>query len=702
MNFKTEIIVREWNRILGKNPNASKQSHIRELGMYLLDKKYPQQFVDELYENLMLRELDFKDADAFKAYTSKHKVKPTTTVKIGGKSMTAGEADPSLVKKDDDKKSKSKSSIYEKPNTVAGDPKQGDNQIKNEMLEHGYNGIEDALGKKPAPGNPGSAFNEIVSGEGIHMLDENPNMSEQELAQKMFDQFGGSGLGLEQTQASGIPPEAYPPHINEAVKKAVGKGSLKNPDNPDALKKALKDKAIMSKCIIAARSSKQKHSRSTKRTENLQENGLMGKNTKTNTFYGADDSIQAQVDIIENSNKVLLPNGKEVNKQDAIDFVKAGGGGVNPSDTATFVTDGEGNLMLQFHSDKMSTADIQDNSTLAKEGDNYKGYVEKTEGLTSEQKEKATAIIDKYSEEMEKIEQNYNDQATPIAQRLNELPIEEQVDVIEKDKGTLKKNLKTALRAADGGVKKQYEEYMPEGKTKFDELSTQEQYEIIRKITSDGKGKANDTKIINKVASAVEKQNPGIEGLDVKKNLSEQRKKVVDLQKKRVAELNETEVSIDGVEKGLGEMMEADESIRAFHLDLMNDNDYDENDPNQNNRFKGIMDSAFDVNMGGNIVTGKVLRNCIGVKNTTEMKQKFVLQEAQGKDKKGRDARFTYDANDNVTGKKVFVYAVDSEGKQTEIGFKTYRSKAGADGKTNNTMTYSKGMQNCFKTGEKP
>ena len=84
------------------------------------------------------------------------------------------------------------------------------------------------------------------------------------------------------------------------------------------------------------------------------------------------------------------------------------------------------------------------------------------------------------------------------------------------------------------------------------------------------------------------------------------------------------------------------------------------------------------------------------------MKQKFVLQEAQGKDKKGRDARFTYDANDNVTGKKVFVYAVDSEGKQTEIGFKTYRSKAGADGKTNNTMTYSKGMQNCFKTGEKP
>ena len=370
--------------------------------------------------------------------------------------------------------------------------------------------------------------------------------------------------------------------------------------------------------------------------------------------------------------------------------------------SGTFVTDDEGNVMLQFHSDKMSTADIQDNSTLAKEGENYKDSINNTKSLSSEQKEKATGIVDKYSVEMKKIEQNYNDQATPIAKKLNDLPLEEQIDIIEKDKGTMKKNLKVALKAADGGVKKQYKEYMPDGKTKFDELSTQEQYEIVRKITSDGKAGANDTKLINKVASAVEKQNPGIEGLDVKKNLAEQRKKVVDLQKARVKELNETKVSIDGVEKGLGDMMEADESIRAFHLDLMNDNEYDENDPNQKNRFKGIMDSAFDVNMGGNVVTGETLKKCIGVKNTTEMKQKFKLEEAQGKDKKGRDARFTYDDKDNVTGKKVFVYAVDSEtGDTTEIGFKTYRSKAGADGKTNNTMTYSKDMQDCFKTGKK-
>jgi hypothetical protein len=597
----------------------------------------------------------------------------------------------------------------EKPvNKVSGNPEEGDNKVKNQMLEHGYNGMEDATGTKPAPGNPGSAFNEIVSGEGVHMMEENPDMSEQELAQQMFDQFGSSALGEEQSQASGIPEEDYPPHIIDAINKAKGPkpATLSNPDNPEALKKAKKDKAIMSKCIITARSSKAKHTNSVNRTKNLQENGLLGENTKTHTFYGAEDSKQAQLDVVENARKkgakVLLPNGRVVDYDDAIAFMNAGGGGANPSDTGTFVTDEDGNVMLQFHSDKMATSDIQDNSTLAKEGDNYKGYIKKA-GLSEDQSTAAIVVVDDYADQMEEIEKNYNDLATPIAKRLDELPIEEQIDVIEKDTGTIKKNLKKALMASGGGVKKQYQEYMPEGKTKFDELSTQEQYEIIRKITIDGKGGANDTKVVNKVAAGVSKRNSEIEGLDVKKNLSSQRKKVVNLQRERVNELNKTKVDVGGVEKGLGELMEAEECERAFHLSLMDEHDYDGDNPNQNERFKGIMDSAFDVNMGGNVVTGETLRKCIGVKNTTEMKQNFVLQEAEGKDEKGRDARFTYDSNKpdaNITGKKVFVYAVKKGGEASEanrIGFKTYRSKAGADGKTNNTMQYSKSMRECFE-----
>ena len=40
---------------------------------------------------------------------------------------------------------------------------------------------------------------------------------------------------------------------------------------------------------------------------------------------------------------------------------------------------------------------------------------------------------------------------------------------------------------------------------------------------------------------------------------------------------------------------------------------------------------------------------------------------------------------------------IDKAGKRTELGYKSYRSKNGAAGKTNNTMTYSTDMQNCFK-----
>ena len=62
------------------------------------------------------------------------------------------------------------------------------------MLEHGYDGIEKALGKKTAPGGSGSAFNEIVSGQGVEILEEE-DLSEEELAERLFDQFGDSTLG---------------------------------------------------------------------------------------------------------------------------------------------------------------------------------------------------------------------------------------------------------------------------------------------------------------------------------------------------------------------------------------------------------------------------------------------------------------------------------------------------------------------------
>lgn len=564
---------------------------------------------------------------------------------------------PDIKKKDDKEKSEPTKSTNISGN-VYGVAGEGDTDIKNDMLKYGFGGYEKATGRKPAPGSAGSAFNEIVSGQGVHMLEENPNMSEEELARKIYEQYKDTALGKEQSRSSG-----------------VGKipSDIENGD-------------LYSKCVLTARSARTKYDNSVSRAKDLQSEGKFGTIDKIDTYYGAAESIEAQTLAIRDAKKVMLPNGIEVDKDDAIEFVKAGGGGMNPSDTATFVKDKDGNLMIQFHSDKTSTADIQDNSTLAQEGQNYKSSIDSS-NLSDEQKEKAKSIVDDYSNRISKIEDNYNNQAIPIAGRLAELPISQQMDVIEKETGTLKKNIDAAIFGASGKLKSQYKNYLPLDKAPED-LTTEEKYTMIRRLVADGKGKGDDVKVINKVGLGLQKVDPTIDGIDVKSNLSKQREQVVSLQRERIEELNKQGfIDIEGVSVPIGRAMEADETVRGFHLHLMDypPKGYEKGNPSS-------MISSLDINMGGTVVNGDVLRSCIGVSNTTEFKQKFILKEAE---------ETTKDKEGNVTGKTVYVYAIDSEGKQIEIGRKIYRSKAGATGRTSNTMLYSTNMQKCFSSKSK-
>lgn len=538
---------------------------------------------------------------------------------------------------------------------VYGTAGEGDTDVKNNMFKYGFKGYQKGTGKRPAPGSAGSAFNEIASGEGVHMIMENPNISEEELARKMYEQYQETALGKEQSRSTG-----------------VGK-----------IPADIENDKLYSKCVIAARSARTKHNTTQQRVENLQKDGKFGTIDKVYTYYGADESIEAQLVAINDANKVILPNGTEVSKEDAVAFVKAGGGGMNPSDTATFAKDTNGNLLIQFHSDKTSTADIQDNSTLAQEGENYKNAIDNTD-LSDEDKEESKDIVENYSAKMASIEENYNNQTSKIAGRLTELSLEEQLDIIEKDKGTLKKNIEVAIFGKDGKPKKQFRDYLPTDATS-ESLTMKEKYEAIRRMVADGNGKVNEVKVISKVGLALQSKDPSIEGIDVKKLISEERAQVVNLQRERVEVLNNKSVDVGGVPIPLGRLMEAEETIRGFHLSLMDypPKDYEEGNPSS------MVGTSLDVNMGGTQVNGEVLRGCIGVNSTTEFKQKFRLKESE---------ELVKDDEGNVTGKTVFVYAVDTEGKEIEIGKKSYRSKAGATGKTSNTFIYSTELQKCFKS----
>ena len=563
----------------------------------------------------------------------------------------ASKDDIEKAKKDGGDKKEPKSDTSS--NGVKGEPGKGDFDVKSDMFKYGYGGYEKAKGGKPAPGGPGSAFNEIASGEGVHMLKDNPNLSDQDLAMKMYDQYKDTALAKEQKKTAGI--------------KASEIADVENKD-------------FYTKCLVSARSAKTKFEQTNTRVDKLQKDGKLGKVSNIETFYGATSSIEAQVDMVKSANSVMLPNGDVVSKSDAEEFVRAGGGGMNPSDTATFVQDDKGNVMMQFHSDKTTTNDIQDNSTLVQEGSNYKSSIENS-NLSSSEKEKASKIVDDYTNRIKNIEENYTNQTTPIAKNLKNVDLDTQVNIIENDKGTLKKNLDKAVLGSKG-VKNQYKEYIPKGADP-ENLTTSEKYEMVRNYVADGKGKVADVKVVNKVALQLQKDDPSIEGIDVKKNLSEQRKQVVNLQRERINELNKQTAEIDGEKIPLGTLMEAEESIRGFHLDLM---DYPPKGYEEGNS-KSMVGGSLDVNMGGSLVNGEVLRKCLGVNSTTDFKKQFRLQEKEELIMSG----------DEVTGKTVFVYAIDSDGKEKPIGRKVYRSKAGATGKTSNTMAYSSEMQNCFK-----
>lgn len=564
----------------------------------------------------------------------------------------------------------------------------GDSKAKNDVLEFGYKGYEKKTGKKPAPGGSGSAFNEIVSGELIHILEENPNMTEEELAQYCQERFGNTTLGKEQKETAGIPRNS---ELEKRRKEAIGNGTVKKPQFPKQLKEVEQERATYSKSRVSARSAMAKFERTKNVISNLQSSDKLGKDTKLHTFYGADDSISAQVDMVDNANKVLLPDGTEVDKEDMKEFIKQGGGGMNPSDTATFVSDENGNLVVQFHSDKTTTGDIQDNSTLAKEEDLYNSYIDKT-SLNDDEKEKAKSINKEYAEKMTTIEEEYNNQSKGIAKGLLELDLDKQAKIVDEDTGTLQKNLDIAIfgkakyKNEDfSSVSKEFQQYLPQGVSPS-ELTNKQKLEMLYRYSADGGKMTGDrVKPINKVALQYEKENPSVTGLNVKTMLSKQREEVVNLQRERVQSLNDFKSDVDGVSIPMGTLMEAEESVRGFHLSLMDypPKQYTKGDPSS------IVGGTLDVNMGGVVVTGQTLRECLGVQNTTEFKQKFKLTNEE---------KLTYDDAGNVTGKVVHTYMIDVDGNEKEIGFKTYRSKTGAAGKTSNTMSYSKEMQDCFKS----
>jgi len=632
--------------------------------------------------------------------------------------------------------------IYPESGTLIGDdPKtpadQSDREIKQLCLEHGYKDFEKNSGRgKPAPGNAGSMFNEVISGEGTSILEQEPDLTEEELTRVLYDQFCGTKLGAEVKGSD--------------LDTGVGVGDI-----PSDVKGP--EKGCYSKCLVTARSAKRKHQRVQESVESVRESGGdFEEPTKTHSFYGHGDSLEAQVAVIQNAlnsdppKKVYAPDGTEItsfmSEEELYALIRGGGKGDNPSDTATFVEDANGNLILNFTSDKMTTSDQQANSTLINEINNRKKTVEGM-GLSPDKEEEANVEIDRHKEEVDVEQQKLKKIVAPVGEQMlkdadanHPQATDDFIDDWESNDDTSAHwSVWQAAIAKDNGWTPplSQEQKRCAARLLMKVTSGEADRPIDPKTDRPQRGSAPDVAVSSKAGSgqadcktkrwlsndmakiparsATRQHGAGKEGYDIKQHIETIRRNIIRMERNHLAKLNEIKVMVDGKEKGLGELIEGQQIVDQLHFQMM-----DEDDQGHPIMSHGL----FEVNMGGHPVNKKVLQECLAEGNSDFDSDDFIQgfkvmspevdepgdrytwscgistgQKPPEFDDKGEviDSGLCKDGSPRrATGRVMFIYAVTEKGL-VKVAQKNMRTKTGDLGNYDTTVTYHKEMQECIE-----
>jgi hypothetical protein len=636
----------------------------------------------------------------------------------------------------------------------------------------------------PAPGTVGSMMNEIFSVEGCN------------IAEKFYEEFGTV------------------PTVEDMVKilgSQLNDTTLANQNGSDAPPGSKAANDYQKKLKIAAQASITKF----ERLQNAEANNKPPKDPPfgkmirpPSQFYGAEDSIEAQAEMIRRSTGTIFGpdgpiteitnsprsraeleeamaavaikgsgrydddkyrikvKGKWVPNMDAIKaevddmltppnnkdperirqfaelLAYAGGGGANPSDTATFAQDEHGNLMILFHSDKMDTGDQQGNSTFAKEARVQELYVEEmTEGdspsITEEQAAEAKVIMDDINERVAAV------RAT------NDSP--ELADRLLKFKGKKKKAIMAAVWEDAAGRTPN-----PVEKAGFSKDNIEDYVKYISNMNPPDTPNVNQSKTINNVLTKMAKSGfseDELASIDATAIGSAKTAKIIKLMNEKRTRLDKIKTGIkgpDGEPRGLGQVLEGKNIIDKLHLYGLNDH----------------TDLAYQSGMcatviGNDIIDKKTLRGCLGVDNTDDLLGKLItesptppkddyIDDATGlpnsmlqrstksfernedgqiyywivdenKNKKGKIANITKKKEKELaeeglfvqktgkgknekpvsvgvsTGEKISYTFMMDEDERFTISLRTGRSKAGPGQDLETTYTLGKSMQDCIK-----
>ena len=610
--------------------------------------------------------MDDKDSDT--SSEDEEKAKDAVNKTVGAKS-SYGKKQKELEKRVNDKKEKKgetsddseEETNVENPsfNTETSKPQKGrlsdvddkfsDGDIKQQGLEIGY---KEKDGFKPAPGNAGSMLSEIMSGEVFSHLEENPNLTEDELFEKIHEQIEDTELGKQ----------------NGSKKKT---------------KTGLLDATYRKNVRAIARAGITKYKENQKGIDRLESEGKMTKPVKVRNFYGHEKSISQQVKLIESINgPIYTKEGIEVPKEVVVDLIKKSGGGENPSDTSTISVDKQGRAMVTFHSDKLSTADIQANSTPNKESEQAKELVEKS-NLTDIEKADVINTIEDGQRKLEEKEQQLKSAANQPAREMSEGDISKILEDIKSDKGIDSKakvssHLNKSL-ISRGKPHPNIEKYLPEkdgGYTEEELLKAF--YDYMGDDDKESEPTASQLKLLYRSA----KQN----GYDISSTLGRIREESLQVQRDTHKKLNEKFIVLpNGKQIPMGDYIEGQNLVEKLHLNVM--------DGEKNEGGVGKFRGLFNLNMGGTLVEGDELKKCIDVDGTDDFIENFEV----GTPGDGEEVTKNKETG-QVTGRNIFVFAVSKSGKRIPVAYKTQRSKQGESGKLSTTYQWHKGIQDCFKS----
>ena len=376
----------------------------------------------------------------------------------------------------------------------------------------------------------------------------------------------------------------------------------------------------------------------------------------------------------------------EVTKEQALEIIKSGGGGKNPSDTAIFVRDEDtGDMYMTFYSDKDDVGAIVAQSTLKAEVEVKKENLKKlfeSGKMSKKEFDLSVQYMDNIVEQHNKAESELKNTTLKPIKHLNKQNPEELVKTAKtlSAGSNPEKYWSAAIKNQFLGKKpnKLLVSQLP--KNSSNPPTDAEMMQAFIKYCSLEEGSGNNQRppLTKPQLRMISDLNKKTNGPKIGSDIGQIRKKTIQNDLKLLKELDKRKIKLEnGNQVGLGTYLEANSVAEKLHLDMMFGGEGVFSDP-----------TAFYQESGGVKVNKESLSKCLPFSDKNDMISHFEISE---------ENEVTNSSGTMITGGSKIVYAITKEGNRVPIAEKKQRSKQGDLGRLNTVYNYHPELQDCLR-----